>query len=218
MPVLELSSLGESSAGESSAGRPSPGVAPPEHSDVLRQFARGDVNAFETLFRRYQAEVYRWIAIIVRDPSLAEDLTIETFWRIHRAHARFDASRSFEAWARRIATNAALDHFKSASHTFAKNTQAWDPIDPRQDFPLQDLPQTPQPNPAITQELRTKTAQAFHQLPPALRVTATLALIEEQPYKEIAATLGISEGAVKLRVFRALRLLRKTLKQQGIEP
>jgi hypothetical protein len=42
--------------------------------------------------------------------------------------------------------------------------------------------------------------------------------IEEQPYKEIAEALGISTGAVKLRVFRALRLLRKELKRQGIEP
>ena len=41
---------------------------------------------------------------------------------------------------------------------------------------------------------------------------------EDQPYKEIAATLGISAGAVKLRVFRALRLLRTKLKQQGIKP
>jgi RNA polymerase sigma factor (sigma-70 family) len=213
MPVLELSSMRESSA-----PRPSPEPHPPEHSDVLLQFARGDLDAFETLFRRYQSDVYRWIVIIVRDPSLAEDLTIETFWRIHRAHARFDPARSFEAWARRIATNAALDHFKSASHTFTKNTQAWDTTDPQQNFPLEDLPQPAQPNPAITREIRTKTAQAFRQLPPTLQVAATLALVEEQPYKEIAAMLGISEGAVKLRVFRALRLLRKTLKQQGIEP
>src|SRR5580698_4357982 len=218
MPVLELSSPEESSGGESSRGLPPLARSSAEQANLLRQFALGDLDAFETLFRQYQAEVYRWIVVIVRDPSLAEDLTVETFWRIHRAHARFDPARSFEAWARRIATNAALDHFKSASHTFAKNTQASDIADPRRDFPLQDLPQPPQPNPAITQELRTKTAQVFHQLPPALRVAATLALIEEQPYKEIAAMLGISEGAVKLRVFRALRLLRKTLKQQGIEP
>jgi DNA-directed RNA polymerase specialized sigma24 family protein len=45
-----------------------------------------------------------------------------------------------------------------------------------------------------------------------------LALLEEQPYKEIAESLGISMGAVKLRVFRALRLLRKELKRQGVEP
>jgi DNA-directed RNA polymerase specialized sigma24 family protein len=45
-----------------------------------------------------------------------------------------------------------------------------------------------------------------------------LALIEERPYKEIAEALGISVGAVKLRVFRALRFLRKELKEHGIEP
>lgn len=51
-----------------------------------------------------------------------------------------------------------------------------------------------------------------------LRVAAILALVEEEPYKEIADALGISVGAVKLRVFRALRLLRKDLQKQGIEP
>jgi RNA polymerase sigma factor (sigma-70 family) len=198
MFVLEQSSLGGSLPGQ---------------SDLLRQFARGDLDAFETLFRRHQAEVFRWIVIIVRDPALAEDLTVETFWRIHRAHARFDPARSFEAWARRIATNAALDYFKSASHSSARNTRAWDTTDP-----LQDLPQPPLPDPGITQEIRMKTAQAFRQLPPKLQLAATLALIEEQPYKEIAAALGISTGAVKLRVFRALRLLRTNLKQQGIKP
>jgi RNA polymerase sigma-70 factor (ECF subfamily) len=180
---------------------------------VLQQFARGDLDAFEALFRRHQAEVYRWIVVIVRDRGLAEDLTVETFWRVHRAHARFDPARSFEAWARRIATNTALDHFKSAAHSLAKNTQAWDTTDS-----LENLPQPPLPDPAITQEIRMKTAHAFRNLPPKLRVAATLALIEEQPYKEIGGTLGISPGAVKLRVFRALRLLRTKLKQQGIEP
>src|SRR5437016_14681314 len=59
-------------------------------SDVLRQFCHGDLDAFETLFHQHQTEVYGWIVRIVRDPAIAEDLTIETFWRIYRAHARFD--------------------------------------------------------------------------------------------------------------------------------
>jgi RNA polymerase sigma-70 factor, ECF subfamily len=171
--------------------------------DVLQQFSRGDVDAFETLFRQHQGEVYRWVLRIVRNPATAEDLVIETFWRIHRAHARFDADRSFEAWARRIATNAALDHLRSAR--------------PEVELP-DDLPQPLQPDPGISQEMRQKTAYAFARLPPKLRIAATLALIEEQPYEEIAEAQGISVGAVKLRVFRALRLLRKTLKQQGVEP
>jgi RNA polymerase sigma-70 factor, ECF subfamily len=175
----------------------------PEQAGVLQQFSRGSVEAFELLFRQHQAGVYRWVLRIVRDPATAEDVTVETFWRIHRAHARFDPARSFEVWARRIATNAALDHLKSKR--------------PETELP-EDLPQPQAPDPGISQEVRQKTAQAFARLPPKLRIAATLAVIEEQPYKEIAEALGISTGAVKLRVFRALRLLRKTLQRQGIEP
>src|SRR5579864_8740545 len=85
-----------------------------EQPAVLEEFAAGDLNAFESLFRQYQGEVYGWIVRIVRDPAAAEDLTIETFWRIHRAHARFDPRRSFGAWARRIGSNVAIDFLKSA--------------------------------------------------------------------------------------------------------
>jgi len=174
-----------------------------EQSDVLQRFARGDADAFEDLFHLHQGAVYRWILRIVRNPATAEDLTVETFWRIHRAHARFNPSLSFEAWARRVATNAALDHLKSAKSL--------------ERLP-DDLPQVPLPDPGISQEVRRKTAQAFGRLPPKLRVVALLTLIEEQSHSEIAEALGISTGAVKVRTFRALRLLRKSLKQQGIEP
>jgi len=53
-------------------------------SDVLRQFCHGDLDAFETLFHQDRTEVYPWIVGIVRDPAIAEDLTIEIFWRIYR--------------------------------------------------------------------------------------------------------------------------------------
>jgi RNA polymerase sigma factor (sigma-70 family) len=172
-------------------------------SDVLRQFSHGDHDAFEALFRAHQAEVYGWIVRIVRDPAAAEDLTLETFWRIHRAHARFDPARSFGAWARRVATNAALDYLKTAR--------------PEIDLP-EDLVSPALPDPGISEELRRKTALAFARLPPKLRVAATLALIEEEPHKEIAEALGISISAVKVRVFRAVRFLRDELKRQGLEP
>jgi len=172
-------------------------------SDVLRQFSHGDLDAFEILFREHQGKVYGWIVRIVRDPAAAEDLTLETFWRIHRAHARFDPARSFGAWARRIATNVALDYLKSSR--------------PEMDLP-DDLVSPALPDPAVTEELRRTTARAFTRLPAKLRIAATLALIEDRPYQEIAEALGISVSAVKVRVFRAVRFLRDELKRQGIEP
>jgi RNA polymerase sigma-70 factor (ECF subfamily) len=80
--------------------------------DLFRRFALGEIDAFETLVRQFQGEVYAWIVRIVRDPAIAEDLTVETLWRIYRARHRFRPEGNFSAWARRIATNLALDHLR----------------------------------------------------------------------------------------------------------
>src|ERR1019366_9545681 len=89
-----------------------------ESSGVLNEFRQRSPESFEaaieTLFRQHQRAVYGWVLRIVRNPATAEDLTVETFWRIHRAHARFDPSRGFEGWARRIATHAAFDWMRTA--------------------------------------------------------------------------------------------------------
>ncbi len=176
-------------------------------SSVLDEFHRGDPatfnDAFETLFHQHQRAVYSWVLRIVRNPSAAEDLTVETFWRLYRAHARFDPGRGFEAWARTIATHAALDWLR----TQRPETEL-----------LMDVAAPPARDPAISAEIRRKTTEAFSRLPPKLRIAAVLAVVEEQPHKEVAAALGISITAVKVRVFRALRLLRKDLQQQGITP
>jgi RNA polymerase sigma-70 factor (ECF subfamily) len=177
--------------------------------DLLNRFRLGDLNAFESLFREHQRSVYGWILRIVRDPAAAEDLMVETFWRIHRAHARFEPARSFEPWARRIATRAALDWLR------ARRTESGS-ADLDQD--VADLPSKPAPDPGIAAEIRLKASQAFARLPPGLRIAAVLSVVEEQPHKDVAAALGISVGAVKLRVFRAIRLLRKDLLGQGITP
>src|SRR5690348_15271487 len=173
-----------------------------QSSDVLRKFSHGDPDAFEALFRLHQSEVYGWIVRIVRDPAAAEDLTIEAFWRIHRAHARFDPCRSFGAWARRIATNVAFDYLKSRR---AREEQVADNLTADS---VQDLRAR---NPALQRELRERTQDAFQRLPAKLRVVALLALIEELPHSEIAEGLNLSRAAVKSRLFRAVQLLRKKL-------
>ncbi|MFY9853903.1 MAG: sigma-70 family RNA polymerase sigma factor, partial [Terracidiphilus sp.] len=165
-----------------------------DESGVLNQFRQGDVAAFETLFHLHQRAVYRRILRITRNPAAAEDLTIETFWRIYSAHARFEPERGFEGWARRIATRAALDWLRAKRTESELSTEM-----------LSEVVAPVEADAAVTAEIRLKTAMAFARLPPKLRITATLAVIEEQPQKDVAAALGISIGAVKLRVFRALR-------------
>jgi RNA polymerase sigma-70 factor (ECF subfamily) len=143
---------------------------------------------------------------IVRNAAAAEDITVEVFWRIHKARARFEAGRGFEPWARRIATNAALDWLRARR----PESELTADVMAGQGATGAD--------PAVTAELRVKTAQAFGRLPAQLRVAALLSVVEEQPHKDVAEALGISVTAVKLRVFRALRLLRKDLERQGMKP
>lgn len=164
--------------------------------ELLERFAAGDTDAFEGLFRQHQREVYAWIVRIVRDSGAAEDLTVETFWRIYRARDRFDPHGNFRAWMRRIATNAALDHLKR--------------VRPETEL-TGDFPSPVRGDPAIRDELRRHITRAFLELPVKYRLVATLALIEEEPYTEIAQATGISVALVKVRIFRAVRMLRKKL-------
>jgi RNA polymerase sigma-70 factor (ECF subfamily) len=176
--------------------------------DLLRRFTQGDREAFEALFRQFEREVYRWILRIVREPSVAEDALVEAFWRAYRGRARFDPSRSFGAWMRRIATNCAVDQLNAARR------HRW--------LELDDVGRVP-PNTGAAfggptdPNLSSHIKRAFASLPPKLRVVATLALIEELPQAEIADALGVPVGTVKSRLFRATRQLREELRGLGIQ-
>jgi RNA polymerase sigma-70 factor (ECF subfamily) len=171
--------------------------------DLLQRFALGEIEAFEALTRQFQGEIYAWIVRIVRDSGAAEDLTVETLLRVYRARQQFRPDGNFGAWARRIATNLAIDHLRRKRPEESLMTEPAAP---------------PLPDRLLQRENRVKIQQAFRQLPAKLRVAATLALIERRPYEEIADALGTSVGAVKHRVFRAVRILRQRLNQAGIRP
>ena len=190
--------------------------------ELLRRFAHGDREAFEALFRLFEREVYRWILRIVREPETAEDALIETFWRAYRGRARFDPSRSFGAWMRRIATNCAIDQLN------ARRRHQWFSLDVVGRVPPRtgairggpgDMAALGGPggfgepaDPDVADHIR----RAFSSLPPTLRVVATLALIEELPQAEIADVLGVPIGTVKSRLFRATRELREELVRLGV--
>src|SRR5439155_1745260 len=84
-------------------------------------------------------------------------------WRIHQARARFRPDGNFAAWARRIATNAALDHLRCSRN--------------ETELP-EELPAAALPDPAIAGETRQCLRNAFEALPAKYRLVATLALIE----------------------------------------
>ena len=102
----------------------------------------------------------------MRNPGVAEELTVETFWRIYRHRKRFDARRSFGPWARRIASRVAIDYLRSidcresAGHLFE---------------PVGQPARISDPDPLEQAETRDYIARAFLPLPVPLRVAANLA-------------------------------------------
>lgn len=180
--------------------------------EFLQRFVHGDRVAFEALFRTYQHEVLRWALRILRDRSAADDVLVEAFWRAFRSCARFDPSRSFGAWMRRITTHVAIDHLNAARR------RAWVSLD---DSASNRVGRGPLGEGHIAcggpaDGAADDIERAFHTLPPKLRVVATLALIEECSLAEIAEALDVPIGTVKSRLFRATRHLRKELARQGV--
>jgi RNA polymerase sigma-70 factor (ECF subfamily) len=167
---------------------------------LLVRFVQGDEAAFESLFRQFEREVYGWVLRITRDSAAAEETVVDAFWRAYRSRARFDPSRSFGAWMRRIATNAAIDHLSAA----------------RKRGPLAGDFEGTSMTDAVPHELRDSIRVAFARLPPRLGAVATLALIEQQSLADIADALELPIGTVKSRVFRATRLLRQELSLLGV--
>lgn len=196
--------------------------------DLHERFARGEMDAFEALFRAHQADVYRWCMRIVRDHAAAEDATMDAFDRAWRSHARFDPGGNFVGWIRRIATNLALDHLRVVKRnvpfeipgpspgergtaTVAVEVAASAGAAAQIGGVMRRAPDQAGADPAMRREQRERIAAAFAELSPKLRAVATLALIEDVPYAEIADALGISEGTARVRAHRAVELLRDKL-------
>ena len=172
-------------------------------SELLIRFVHGERQAFEALFRQFEHEVFRWALRIVREPAAAEDVVVEAFWRAYRARARFDPSRSFGAWMRRIATNVACDNLKAAPpHATRSGPSVEDVAEPGE----------------ADMGLREAVTTALDRLTPKLKVIAILVLVEERPQAEVADALGLPLGTVKSRLFRAVRELRKQLVSLGVQP
>lgn len=169
---------------------------------LLERFVAGDPLAVESLYRRFERQAHGWILRIVRDSAAAEDVLVESFWRAYRARARFVVTRPFGAWLRRIATRAALDYLRTVRR--------------RRERPLgAENPQAPADGDLAA---RDAIVRAFRRLPAKLQVVATLALVEERPYAEIAEALEVPIGTVKSRLSRASARLREELSRQGIRP
>jgi len=183
--------------------------------ELLERFARGDIGAFEALFREFQGSMYGWIVRIVRDRDVAEELTVEAFWHVYRAHARFDPDGNFAGWARRIATNLALNSVRDTRYRKLEvSIDAPVTIDAKgEDEKRLDVPEKhPNIEQHLVEETRKKMIRhAIEKLPEKQRAAVLLHKYQELDYGEISKILQCSESALKSLLFRAYETLRVEL-------
>ncbi len=173
--------------------------------DELVAAARGgDDAAFDALVRATYVETYTLAHRLTGDDEDARDVTQETYLRAYRGLRRFRGDAQFTTWLYRITTNCASTHLGRRSKH--RHEELHD------DLPLDDL--RPSSDPVGRAEhgaLRERVGHALKALPPRLRAVVVLRDIYDLPHEAIAAELGISESAAKVRLHRARRKLRDDL-------
>src|SRR5438034_5315974 len=157
--------------------------------------------AFETLYRRHVAEVYRYALAVLRNPADAEDVTQTTFLNAYRAYEGGERPRQPQNWLITIAHNVCRQRFRQSQRrpqevAFDDNVSDWLEDDDR--------------GPSAEDLRRALSHLAFNQ-----RAALVMRELEGRSYQEIAEILGLSVSAVETLIFRARRALREQL-EEGI--
>ena len=163
---------------------------------ALAQRSRTD-RAFERLYRRHVADVYRYSLAVLRNPADAEDVTQTTFLNAYRAFTRGERPDAAQNWLIKIAHNVCCQRFRNSArrpHEVAFDDEIATTIVQDEEGPS-------------AQDIRRGLAQlAFNQ-----RAALVARELEGRSYAEIGEILGLSVAAVETLIFRARRALREQL-------
>jgi RNA polymerase sigma-70 factor (ECF subfamily) len=173
-------------------------------AELVALATEGDRGAFDELVRRTYADTYTLAFRLTGDQEDACDVVQETYLRVFRGIRRFRGDAQFSTWLYRITANCASTHLgRRARHRHDDLTEDAMILDER-----------PESDPAVqadTDDLRGRLKRALDELPPKLRAVVVLRDIYDLTHEAIAAELGISESAAKVRLHRARRKLRERL-------
>jgi RNA polymerase sigma-70 factor (sigma-E family) len=162
---------------------------------------------FETFFVSHRALYWRIAFAIVGNPSMADDVTQETFGAIYARWQRIQATQ-VEAYCRTMLVNASL--------TAVRKRKREALVEAPELLPRAAAPQTV--DPARGRDTRIDLMAMLRGLSPGFRAVVALRYLEDLPVVEVASILGISEGTVKSQSSRALALLREQLDASAEDP
>ena len=173
--------------------------------EIVGRAQNGDHEAFGELYDRYVDVVYRYIYYRVSNPTLAEDLTSETFLRALRRISSYTwQGRDFGAWLVTIARNLIADHFKSGRYRMEVATS--DLVEAGADR-SEDGPE----NEVLTSITNEALLEAVKRLNPEQQECVSLRFLQGMSVAETAAIMGKNEGAIKALQYRAVKSLSRLL-------
>jgi len=182
-----------------------------ELSELVVAARDGDQLAFEQLVKATYAGTYTLAFRLTGDEEDARDVVQESYLRAFRGLKRFRGDAQFTTWLYRITANCASTHLGKRSRH--RHDELLD------DSPIADT--NPDVDPEARSDasaLRERLNVALRDLPPRLRAVVVLRDVYDLPHEAIAAELGISESAAKVRLHRARRKLREHLYPLRGEP
>jgi len=169
---------------------------------TMLKVKNGDVKELDVLFRRHSKPLFGFFYGMSRDSDLSEDLVQEVFWRILRYRETYKEQLSFKSWIYRIARNLFIDRIRQQGRrTKVEVDVLKEHPDPEAKTGYQEL---------VRLDDRTSLLEALDLLPDDQKEILVLARFKGLSFKAVGEILSCSEGAAKVRAFRALQALRAT--------
>lgn len=180
-------------------------------AEAIRLAQRGDVAAFEFLYRLHSRRVYALCLRMVNNPSDAEDLAQEAFLQLFRKIATFRGESAFSTWLHRMTVNVVLMRLRKKALPSTSLEEATEPDEesggPRKDFGGPDL----KLNGAVD---RVNLERSIEKLPPGYRTVFVLHDIQGYEHNEIADIMGCSVGNSKSQLHKARTRMRELLQEE----
>ena len=185
--------------------------------DVQRMLAvqQGNRLAFEELMRHYYPRILNFIYRFVGNQGTAEDLAQEVFMRVYNSAPRYRPNSKFQTWLYTIAKNVALNDLRRSRRLAYSIDEPAEGDDHKYYKDIGELKENAPDEKIIQKEKAARVRAAISKLPENQRVAILLRRYEEFSYAEIAATLNVSDKAVKSLLSRAMQNLKKRLAGQG---
>ncbi len=173
--------------------------------DLVERCRRGELGAFETLYRQHSGRLFSLAVRMLGNPADAEDMLQEIFLSAHRKLESFRGEAALGTWLYRLAMNQILDHVRSRAARTGQLTDGLDDATVLADGMGHRLADR-----AID---RIDLERALAELPEGCRAAFVLHDVEGLEHKEVSEVLGIAEGTSKSQVHKARLRLRGLLRR-----